>query len=180
MSHSNSNASQFLLANLALFENLKLEHGVLDLACGYGRNGLFLSRHNVSVLYADNNEAALQSISSELEQTDLNGECWLVDFEKKGTSPLKGKLFDAVLVFNYLHRPLFDSIKQAIRPGGLIAYETFTLDQREFGRPNNPDFLLQSNELKKVFSGWEILQEFEGEAVDPQRAIASLIARRPE
>lgn len=153
---------------------------MLDLACGYGRNGLFLARHNVSVIFADNSKVAIQSITEELQRSELEGECWLVDFEAIGSHPLKGKMFDAVMVFNYLHRPLLSSIKAAIRPGGLIIYETFTVKQREFGRPNNPHFLLQPSELRTAFDDWEILQDFEGEAQDPKRAIASLIARRPE
>lgn len=152
---------------------------MLDLACGNGRNGLFLARHNVSVIFADNNEVAIQSVAEKLQHDGLKGECWLVDFEQTGSRPLKGKMFDAVMVFNYLHRPLLSSIKEAIRPGGLIIYETFTVKQREFGRPGNPDFLLQPTELRRVFEGWEILQDFEGEAMNPKRAIASLIARRP-
>lgn len=179
MSHSNSSASQLLQTNLALIQSLERDSGVLDLACGHGRNGLFLARHNVSVIFADNNEVALHSIAEELKHSKLEGECWLVDFEVAGSHPLKGKLFDAVMVFNYLHRPLLNDIKAAIRPGGLIIYETFTIRQREFGRPSNPDFLLQETELHSAFEDWDILQEFEGEAVNPKRAIASVVARRP-
>jgi len=83
------------------------------------------------------------------------------------------------MVFNYLHRPLFPAIKEAIRPGGLIVYETFNLEQKKFGRPSNPDYLLQVGELCQAFEGWEIISEFEGEASDPERAISRLIARRP-
>lgn len=185
MTHSIANASSFLVDNVRLFDNLHLDHGVLDLACGKGRNGLFLVSHNVPVIFADNNEAHLHSISRELESAVANGkqsECWLVDLEagqSKGINPLAGKMFDAVIVFNYLHRPLFPSIRDAIRPGGLIVYETFTVEQRNFGRPSNPDFLLESGELQKAFAGWESLAEFEGEASEPDRAIARLIARKP-
>ena len=179
MSHSNTNAAQLLQTNLPLLQSLRLDSGVLDLACGSGRNGLFLARHNVSVIFADNNEVAIQSIADELQFSKLAGECWLVDFEASSGHPLKGKMFDAVMVFNYLHRPLLSSIKQAIRPGGLIIYETFTVKQREFGRPGNPDYLLEPTELRSAFSDWEILHDFEGEAMNPKRAIASLIARSP-
>lgn len=180
MSHSNTNASQLLQANLPLLKSLRLDFGVLDLACGNGRNGLFLARHNVSVIFADNNEVAIQSIADKLQLSKLVGECWLVDFEATSSHPLKDKMFDAVMVFNYLHRPLLSSIKEAIRPGGLIIYETFTVKQREFGRPGNPDYLLEPAELRNAFGDWEILHDFEGEAMNPRRAIASLIARRPE
>ena len=184
MTHSIANASSLLADNIALFGSLKIEYGVLDLACGAGRNGLFLVSHNVPVIFADNNEAHLQSIRSALDLAEFsvsNSECWLIDFEaevEEGRNPLAGKSFDAVIVFNYLHRPLFPLIEAAIRPGGLIVYETFTVDQKKFGRPRNPDFLLRHEELRRAFAGWEIIESFEGEASNPKRAISRLIARK--
>lgn len=163
--------------------SLEFHHGVLDLACGRGRNGLFLSSHNVPVIFADNKEAQLQSIQSELKlsaTSSENSECWLVDFENQADNPLAGKTFDAIMVFNYLHRPLFAQIMESIRPGGLILYETFIVDQRRFGRPNNPDFLLKLGELRNQFKDWEIIQHFEGILPDPDRAVANLIARKPQ
>ena len=135
MSHLNANASSFLVDNYGLFDNLQIGNGVLDLACGKGRNGLFLVSHNVPILFADNNEAQLQTIEPALESLGTRAKksaCWLIDFEAEvsaGRNPLAGKSFDAVIVFNYLHRPLFPFIKEAIRPGGLIVYETFTVNQ---------------------------------------------------
>ena len=167
-----------------MFDNLQIGNGVLDLACGKGRNGLFLVSHNVPVLFADNNEAHLQTIPPELESAGTSAKksaCWLIDFEaevSEGRNPLAGKSFDAVMVFNYLHRPLFPFISEAIRPGGLIVYETFTVDQKRFGRPSNPDFLLGHDELAQAFAGWELIRSFEGEVSNPQRAIARLIARK--
>jgi hypothetical protein len=102
-----------------------------------------------------------------------------VDFEAADSDPLQGKCFNAVLVFNYLHRPLMPSIRQVINPGGLIFYETFTVNQRQFGRPSNPDFLLQPQELRSYFEDWEVMHYFEGEKQEPARAVASIIARRP-
>lgn len=185
MTHSIANASSLLVDNLELFDELQTDNGVLDLACGAGRNGLFLLSHNVPVIFADNNEAHLQSLSPALEQFGEAGkrsDCWLVDLEavpSAGGNPLAGRTFDAVVVFNYLHRPLFPAIREAIRPGGLIVYETFTVQQKRFGRPNNPDFLLQAGELREAFGSWECLEDFEGELPGPTRAVARLIARKP-
>ncbi len=185
MSHSNANASSLLVTNFSRIESLRIERGVLDLACGQGRNGLFLTRHNVPVTFADNNEAHLQSIPPALAAAGISpqsSECWLVDFEaecRAGNNPLSGKSFDAIMVFNYLYRPLFASIREAIRPGGLIIYQTFTVKQKQFGRPNNLDFLLQVGELREEFSGWEIVHDFEGVVSNPDRAVARLIAEKP-
>lgn len=178
MSHLNASASALVSEHLSLFLDLEITTGVLDLACGNGRNGLAVLQHHLPVTFADNNDAALSEVEEVINQSGVAGSTWLVDLEEPGTEPLAKLSFDAILVFNYLHRPLFDGIKAALRPGGLIFYETFTVKQRQFGRPSNPDFLLEPGELKAVFEGWELLHEFEGEMSNPQRAVANLIARK--
>ena len=71
-------------------------------------------------------------------------------------------MFSAIIVFRYLHRPLFRALRNAVTPGGLVIYETFTTANREFGRPRSKDFLLLPGELKSLFQDWEIIHEFEG------------------
>ena len=119
-------------------------------------------------------------LEQQAKDFDTASQIWLVDFEQGGAEPLSGKQFDAILVFNYLHRPLMKSIKQAVKPGGLILYETFTVDQPRFGKPTNPDYLLQQGELSACFSDWKILVYREGERGDPICAKASLIAQKPK
>ncbi|MCW8831867.1 MAG: class I SAM-dependent methyltransferase, partial [Colwellia sp.] len=124
---------------------------VLDLACGSGRNGLYLIEHDIPVTFADIKAEALEQVKESLEGFSQSqqplGQCWQVDFEQAHSTPLQGKTFAGVLVFRYLHRALFEQLKAAIAPGGMIIYETFTLQQAQFGRPKNPDFLLKPNEL---------------------------------
>ena len=179
MPHSNANAAPLLTDNLAFLNSLDLDTGVLDLACGRGRNGLFLARNKIPVTFADRDGDALDHIAETLAAAGLDGECWPLDLEAGDVGLLAGRSFDAVLVFNYLHRPLFDSLRAAIRPGGLIFYETFTLQQRKFGKPHSAAFLLRGNELREHFRDWEILHYFEGQLANPARAIANLIARKP-
>ncbi len=180
MSHSNASVAPLVSDNLGLIKNLGFESGVLDLACGSGRNGLFLLSHHIPVTFADNNESALQEVEKQAKDIGAEAQTWLVDLERSGSKPLSGKQFDAILVFNYLHRPLMESIKQAVKPGGIVLYETFTVDQPRFGKPSNPDYLLQREELSDRFSDWEILAYQEGERTDPDCAKASLVARKPE
>ena len=75
------------------------------------------------------------------------------------------------------------AIKRSVQPGGLVIYETFTVDQPRFGRPSNANFLLQPGELEETFKGWEILHSFEGLSISElsgqQQAIAQIVARRP-
>jgi len=159
---------------------------VLDLACGSGRNGLYLIESGIPVTFADVNAVAIEQLRQHASVVK-NKQCtnfWSIDFEQKGAIPLAGKSFAAIMVFRYLHRPLFEQIKQAILPNGLIIYETFTTVQVQFGRPKNPNFLLKANELLDVFSDWEILHSFEGiieseNDSSQKQAIAQIVARKP-
>jgi hypothetical protein len=62
---------------------------------------------------------------------------------------------------------------------GLLIYETFTAEQPRFGKPRNPDYLLQSGELGHMFADWEVIHSFEGIKENPTRAVAQLVARKP-
>jgi tellurite methyltransferase len=156
---------------------------VLDLACGSGRNGMYLLKQGQQVIFADRRQAALDNIAQELKGNRL-AMFWTVDLEHPDSDPLAGQSFAAIVVFRYLHRPLFDSLKASVQPGGLVVYETFTTDQPRFGRPNNPDFLLRPGELEGTFSNWNTLHSFEGvtrsETGDREQAIAQIVARKPD
>lgn len=147
---------------------------VLDLACGTGRNGLFLDSRGIEVVFADRNDEALQQVA---EHKGDSSRIWPLDLEVADMQPLANQQFSAVLVFRYLHRPLFEAIKQAVIPGGMIIYETFTEQQAQLGRPKNPNFLLKSKELESVFEHWQILHSFEG--IENGAAIASIVAINP-
>ena len=192
-----------LLLNKYLLSLQALKGGekapVLDLACGNGRNGLYLIENNIHVTFADVNSKVLEQVNQSIKKlaTDKQklAHCWQVDFEQSNAAsldtvstsitPLKNKLFSAIIVFRYLHRPLFEQIKAAIIPGGMIVYETFTEQQAQLGRPKNTDFLLKTGELATIFSDWKIVHSFEG-VVDvslqehKQQAIAQLVAIKPE
>ena len=180
MSNLNMSASKLLVENLSLFNSLDRDQGVLDLACGSGRNGLFLVENKIPVIFADKNSAALEKIASITEDDcDVWHKCWEVDLEHGPELGLGNEAYSAVLVFNYLHRPLFPAIKSAISRAGLIFYETFTVRQPNFGRPKNPDYLLREDELLQKFEDWKVIDYFEGVKQQPERAVASLIARKP-
>ena len=155
------------------------DFGVLDLACGSGRNARYLLRHKIPVLCADIRRTALDEISAEAAAEGTPAAVWQVDLEKPGGRPLAGKSFDVILVFNYLHRPLITGIRHCLVPGGLLLFETFTRQQAAIGRPRNPDFLLEPGELRNWFEDWEILHDFEGGDTEPRRYYASLVARKP-
>ena len=163
---------------------------ILDLACGQGRNGCYLIKQGLPVVFADINVDALAHVKAFLNHNRAHNRnknqalasFWQQDFEQTTTDPLKNKQYGAVLVFRYLHRPLIDKIKQAIKPGGIIIYETFTREQAEFGRPKNPAFLLKPGELVNYFSDWKVSHFFEGivEHSGNKQAISSIVAIKPQ
>ena len=192
MSHS-----PLLEKAIELLHEANMQAPVLDLACGSGRNGLYLVNQNIPVVFADIKESALEQVESTVTRHQCGGKStadfWQVDFEQDSfeqeeLKPLAGKSFSAIIVFRYLHRPLFEQIKQAVIPGGYVVYETFTVDQPQFGRPKNPNFLLNHGELAELFSDWTIIHSFEG-VIDAKnadvnnesgkQAIAQIIARKP-
>ena len=168
-----------LLDHLDLLKGLDHALPVLDLACGSGRNGLVLAREHIPVVFADNSVSALHNVQQSLLQADLPGQTWNVDLEQDGVNPLAGQAFSGILGFNYLHRPLFPALQNSLMPGGLVIYETFTTEQAHFGKPRNPDFLLQPGELKQFFKTWKIIFEFEGMLKNPDRCAAQIVARKP-
>ncbi|TEW55959.1 tellurite resistance protein [Psychromonas sp. RZ22] len=168
-----------LLQNYAyLFDNGP--DAVLDLACGKGQNGLYLQQHKINTIFADINEIHIDNL---INQHAIKKEhCWCADFESASSadaSTLSKMKLQGIIVFRYLHRPLFQYLKKAIKPGGVIIYETFTEQNKAFGRPHREAFLLKKNELKNIFSDWEIIFYFEGIKQDPDRAIAQIVCRKP-
>jgi len=156
---------------------------VLDVACGSGRHALFLAERGWRVHAIDRDAAALATLgpvgpvgqlaAPKLEERKITTEC--VDLES-GNPTLGDRLYDAVIVFNYLHRPLMPAIVRAIRPGGVLIYETFTVGQAERGRPRNPDFLLKNGELPSLVAPLRVLREREGD--HGGRLVASVVAVR--
>ena len=114
----------------------------LDLACGSGRHARYLLARGVRMTMVD------REISGVLDLSGTAGaEILKHDLEGPAPWPFGARRFDAVVVTNYLHRPLFGHIVGAVAPGGILLYETFAEGNAAFGRPRNPDFLLARGEL---------------------------------
>lgn len=114
---------------------------VLDLAAGRGRHARWLAARGAQVLAVDRDAEALQACAA------VPGVTTQVADLERGAWPLAGQRFDAIVVVNYLHRPLFAHLRTALAPGGLMLYETFAMGNEAYGRPANPDFLLCQDEL---------------------------------
>jgi SAM-dependent methyltransferase len=143
---------------------------VLDLACGAGRHARFLAARGCSVLAVDRDAdaiAMLAAVAGVFTRTaDLEGAAW----------PFASASFDAVVVANYLHRPLFAPLVGALRPGGVLVYETFMVGNERFGRPSNPHFLLRPGELLEAVQGYlEVVAFEQGEVGTPRPAVVQRI-----
>ncbi|MGH8617606.1 MAG: class I SAM-dependent methyltransferase [Burkholderiales bacterium] len=116
---------------------------VLDIACGRGRHARWFAGRGHPVDAVDRDPPALAIPGITFRAADLEAESW----------PYPGRRFAAVVVTNYLHRPLFPALLAALDAGGVLIYETFADGQQAYGRPTNPDFLLRRGELLEVVRG---------------------------
>ena len=124
---------------------------VLDVACGGGRHARFFAGLGHPVDAVDRDAAAVAALAGVPGVTAL-----CADIEN-GAWPYAGRRFGAVVVTNYLHRPLFPALIAALAPDGVLMYETFAQGNERYGRPSNPDFLLRRGELLQVAAGLRII-----------------------
>ena len=120
---------------------------VLDVACGSGRHARHVAGLGHRVEAVDRDSEALRRLSGVAGVTTR-----IADLEN-GPWPYAGRHFDAVIVTNYLHRPLFSPLLAALADGGVLIYETFAAGNERYGRPGNPDFLLKPGELLELARG---------------------------
>jgi SAM-dependent methyltransferase len=170
---------QLLRQHISLFTAEPLNGPVLDVACGDGHNGIFLASKGLSVVLADRSDEALRTAAFSARNFEDKVRIWQVDFEHAGINPFTESSFGAVIVFRYLHRPLMPCIQKALVPNGLLVYETYTVDQKQFGKPRNPDHLLNRGELRGFFKNWIIFHYYEGIDNEMRRAVAQIICKKP-
>lgn len=164
--------SPWLLQNADL---LPSGGAALDVAAGRGRHALLLASAGFTVTAVDRDAEALKDLRRTAAAADLPVTTDIRDLEKDDAD-LGDSAFDIVLVFNYLHRPLFPAIRRALAPGGLLLYETFLKGQAERGHPKNPAFLLDPGELVALAAPFTVLRSREGEY--DGKLLASIAARR--
>ena len=145
---------------------------VLDLACGSGRHLRWLADRGARVTGVDRDAAAVEPLRAcaEILVADIEAGPW----------PLEGREFDAVVVTNYLWRPLLPRVVASVAPGGLLVYETFARGQELLGRPSRPEFLLEPGELLRAAAGLHVLAYEDGLLQAPRRRVQRLCAWRGE
>jgi len=148
----------------------------LDVACGRGRHALWLARKGFHVRALDRNAEAVEQLRATARQLGLPIDCEVLDLECDPPPDLGTARYDAIVVFNYLHRPLVPALQRALAAGGRLVYETFTVQQAERGHPRSPQFLLKPGELRTLVAPLHVLREREGEAEG--RCVASIVAEK--
>ena len=147
---------------------------VLDVACGSGRHVQWFAErgHAVHGIDKDIEQAASLQAAASLVQADIEDEAWpLLDNGRP-------QQFGAVVVTNYLWRPLLPTLAQSLLPGGVLLYETFGVGNETVGKPSRPDFLLQPGELLKCFAQLHVVAYECGTVENPRRFVQRIAAVR--
>ena len=129
----------------------------LDLACGAGRNALWLARRGWAVVAIDGASEAIRILKE--HAGDLTIDTRVLDLENGQPLPFPDESFDLVAILFYLHRPLFAEAKRLVRPGGLVVAAARTTGI-------NPRFCVAPGELRGFFAGWEGVVDREGEVAE--------------
>ncbi len=146
----------------------------LDIAMGPGHNAVFLAQHGYRVTGVDFSQSAIQRACAHAaeRQVAIDGvQAHIEEFQ------MPAEAYDVIINFYFLLRPVLQRIKESLRPGGIVFFETYTIEQQRFGGPHNQEFLLAPNEL--LISFLDLFVLFYHERIEQSRAVASLIAQKP-
>lgn len=145
----------------------------LDIACGVGRNTHFLEKKGFFVDAVDISDYALSQVedTKKIKKFEVDLDTYNLEINK----------YDLIININYLSRRLMPQIKEALRDGGVVIFETFIIAHGDFTQPVNPEFLLRKNELLHSFIGLDIIYYEERNDINLRgeaTRVASLVARK--
>jgi SAM-dependent methyltransferase len=148
---------------------------VLDVACGAGRHLVWFAERGNKVVGIDRDLSGAQDLKAyvQLIEADIEAGPWPL---QSGNGPQQ---FDAVVVTNYLWRPLLPVLMQSLAPAGVLIYETFASGNESVGRPSRPDFLLKRGELLDVCRNLQIVAFEDGFLTEPDRFVQRVVAVSP-
>jgi SAM-dependent methyltransferase len=145
---------------------------ILDLACGSGRNARHMLTLGHKAVCVDINIGGVHDLEKE-----TNCEVLQADLENGNPWPLT-QTFDAIIVINYLHRPLFPRLTFSLKKGGVLIYRTFMIGNEQYGRPSNPEYLLEQDELFTVFNQDLSILAFDQGYEEPAAMVQKICARK--
>lgn len=165
--HSDATPSKWLVQHINL---IKPGGEILDVAAGSGRNARWLAQQGFKVEAVDRDATALATLNNVPDLVtnvaDLENADW----------PYDGRMFDAIVVCRYLFRPLLPLLTKSLAPQGVFIYETFMQGHEIYGRPQNPDYLLRSNELLEAcMPDLTVIRFEQGKLVDTPPAVIQRI-----
>lgn len=164
--------AQFLVENIDLLPRGR----ALDVAMGGGRNAIYLAKMGFEVEGVDTSSEAIEEALERARKEGVSIQTRVEDLEK--IPYFDEEAYDLVICFKYLQRSLMPQMKNWVKPGGMLVYETFIIDQVQFGKPHNPDYLLRYNELLHTFfRSFRVLRYREG-IIEGKKAIASILAQK--
>lgn len=177
--YSDQNGLSVRPAGKLLVDNLSLltVGRSLDIACGEGRNSIFLAKKGYHVDAVDYSSNAIKNGRILSDEAGVKVNFMQADLEEYLIRP---NYYDLIVNFNYLDRSIIPGIKNGLKKSGFIVFETFTIEQKFFGHPKNPDYLLAPNELLSMFDEFHIIYYREAvvEEEGKKKAIASLVASK--
>ena len=168
---SGSQPAQFLVENITLLPKGQ----VFDVAMGTGSNAVYLAKMGFNVEGVDIPSKAVSDALELAHKAGVAIRIETVDLEAQYS--IKRGAYNVIICFYYLQRSLIAQIKDGLKVGGVVVYETYIVDQAKFGRPKNPDYLLEHNELLDMFRDFRCLRYREG-IIEDRKAIASIIAEK--
>ena len=163
--------AQFLVDNIALLPPGR----ALDVAMGNGREAVYLAQRGFEV---DGVDISAERVNNALElarQAGVTIKAGVADLE--GGYRIRQGAYDVIICFRYLYRLLIPQIIDGLRPGGMVVYETYLVDQAQWDKPQSPEHLLRHNELLEMFRGFRCLRYREG-LIAEKRAMASIVAEK--
>lgn len=136
---------------------LPIQGEALDCACGLGVNALFLAQRGLSVTAWDISDVAIANLQQTARTMFKNASTIRAETHDVLLQPPAAQQFDLVVVSRFLERSLFPLLIQALKPGGMLYYQTFIKDKTDDVGPSNPDYLLDENELLALCEGLQIV-----------------------
>jgi len=148
----------------------------LDLACGSGRDSLYLAQRGWQVMAIDVQHDALQRLRLSAERSQLSIDTLCQNIERD--APILARdSFDLIVVVRYLHRPLLPLITQWLKRGGYLIYQQFHADASAYGKPRSSAHLLRTGELNEMYRGWTVVVDEMGR-LDDGRPMINFVARK--
>jgi SAM-dependent methyltransferase len=149
----------------------------LDLACGVGRNSLFLAGHGWRVTAIDGSPLAVEILEERAREQELNVDARVADLER-GEFEIEPGAYDLICDCYYLQRSLIPKMQSGVRLGGIVVAIVHLADPDQ---PHGTPTRARPGELRAFFAEWKILHEYEGASREAchQRPVAELVAQKP-